>query len=80
MLPEIDVKESATEMAEKIRVRLAAPNVVNDQVMTVTASTGMAVYRGDEQNYIDLIKQADLAMCLAKVHINAPTSQQAMQN
>jgi hypothetical protein len=35
-------------MAEKIRVRLAAPYVINDQVMTVTASTGMAVYRGDE--------------------------------
>jgi len=80
MLPEIDVMESATEMAEKIRARLAAPYVVNDQVMTVTASTGMAVYRGDEQNYIDLIKQADVAMCLAMVHINAPSSQQAMQN
>lgn len=80
MLPEIDAMESATEMAEKIRARLAAPYVVNEQAMTVTASTGMAVYRGGEQSYIDLIKQADVAMCLAKVHVNSPSFQQVMQN
>lgn len=80
MLPEIDARESATEMAEKIRARLAAPYVVNEQAMTVTASTGMAVYRGDEQSYIDLIKQADVAMCLAKVRVNSPSFQQVMQN
>ncbi len=78
MLPEIDAKESPTEMAQKIRARLAAPYVVNDQVMTVTATIGMAVYRGDEQNYLDLIKQADIAMSLAKVHINSPSLQQVM--
>ncbi len=80
MLPEIDARESAAEMAEKIRARLAVPYVVNEQVMTVTASTGMAIYRGDEQSYIDLIKQADIAMCLAKVHVNSPSLQQGMQN
>lgn len=80
MLPEIDAKESATEMAEKIRARLAAPYVVNDQVMTITANIGMAVYRGDEQSYIDLIKQADAAMCLAKLPVNSPAFQQGLQN
>ncbi|MCR4346435.1 MAG: GGDEF domain-containing protein [Sulfuricaulis sp.] len=80
MLPEIDARESAAEMAEKIRARLAPPYVVNEQSMTVTASTGMAVYRGDGQSYIDLIKQADVAMCLAKVHVNSPSFQQVMQN
>lgn len=80
MLPEIDAGESAAEMAEKIRARLATPYVVDEKLMTVTASTGMAIYRGDEQSNIDLIKQADVAMCLAKMHINPPSSQPVMQS
>lgn len=80
MLPEIDAKEVASAMVEKIRTHLAAPYVVNDQAMTVTVSIGMAVYRGDEQSYIDLIKHAGVARCLAKVHVNSPSLQQTMQN
>lgn len=80
MLPEIDAKDAAPAMAEKIRTRLAAPYVVNDQVMTVTASIGMAIYRGDEQSYTDLIKQAGVAMCLAKVPVHSHSFQQVMQN
>ena len=80
MLPEIDAKDAAPAMAEKIRTRLAAPYVVNDQVITVTASIGMAIYRGDEQSYTDLIKQAGVAMCLAKVPVNSRSFQPVMQN
>lgn len=71
MLPEIDAAENSTDMAQKIRARLAAPYVVNDQIMTVTASLGMAIYRGDEQNCLDLIKQADVALSLAKVNVDS---------
>lgn len=78
MLPEIDAKESPNEMAEKIRARLGVPYIVNDQVITVSASIGMAVYRGGDQNYcdlFDLIKQADVSLHLAKVHVTTPALQ-----
>lgn len=82
MLPEIDAKETPHEMVEKIRARLGVPYIVNDQVITVSASIGMAVYRGGDQNYcdlFDLIKQADVSLHLAKMHIHYPPLQ-LMQN
>lgn len=71
MLPAIGARESATEIAEKIRARLAASHVATDQVMTVRASIGMTVYQGDEQDYTHLTKQAAVAMCLAEAHISS---------
>ena len=67
MLPEVDDEENATAVAEKIRVNLAAPYLLDGKTLTVTASVGIALYRGDEQHHSDdLIKQADIAMYLAK--------------
>lgn len=83
MLPEIDATENPADMAQKIRARLAAPYMINDQLMTVTASIGMAVYRGAQQDYfdsLDLIKKADVAMCLAKVHVDSSIFQPALRN
>lgn len=50
--------------------------IANDQVITVRASIGMAIYQGDEQNYTHLIKQADVDMCLAEMHVNSASFQQ----
>ena len=72
MLPEINGQENAAAVTEKIRARLAAPYVLNDNVVAITASIGVAVYRAGEQNYSDLIKQADIAMYIAKAHGNFP--------
>lgn len=66
MLPEIDGQETAEAVAEKIRSNLAAPYVLDGNAIAITASVGVAMYRGDEQHHSDLIKQADIAMYLAK--------------
>jgi diguanylate cyclase len=67
MLTEIDAKESAVEMTEKIRSRLSSTYVLDGHVIEMTASIGISVYQADGQNYNDLIKQADIAMYVAKV-------------
>lgn len=67
MLTEIDAKESAATMMEKIRARLSSAYVLDGHIIEITASIGVALYRTDGQNCNDLIKQADLAMYLAKV-------------
>jgi diguanylate cyclase len=68
MLPEIESHESVASVTEKIRAHLAAPYVVDGNVMTVTASIGTAIYRNGRQKFNDFIKQADIAMYHAKAH------------
>jgi diguanylate cyclase (GGDEF)-like protein len=82
MLPEIDGQESVASVTDKIRAHLAASYVLDGNVIEVTASIGVAFYRNDGQNCSDLIKQADLAMYLAKTHTNLPSRsfQSSMQN
>jgi diguanylate cyclase len=68
MLPEINGQENAAAVTEKIRSHLARDYVVDGNVIAITASIGIAVYRDGGQNCCDLIKQADIAMYLAKAH------------
>jgi diguanylate cyclase len=68
MLPEINGQENAAAVTEKIRSHLARDYVVDGNVIPITASIGIAVYRDGGQNCSDLIKQADIAMYLAKAH------------
>lgn len=67
MLTEVDAKESAVAMMEKIRSRLSLAYVLDGHVIEITASIGISVYKADGQNYNNLIKQADFAMYVAKV-------------
>ena len=54
-------------MADRIRDRIAEPYVVDRVVIGgITASIGAAMYPGDGQSHIDLIRQADRAMYRAK--------------
>lgn len=73
MLTEIEGEESMHKVVRKIRAHLAAPYVIQEHLITVNASIGTAVYRGDEKSSDDLIEQADIALSLAKVHSTPPT-------
>jgi diguanylate cyclase len=66
MLPEFEDGDTAAAVAEKIRAQLEIPYVLNDELVTVRASIGVAEYPGDGSNYRALIKQADIAMYRAK--------------
>jgi GGDEF domain-containing protein len=65
---------SAATVAEKIRVHLTAPYVVDDGTVTVTASIGTAVYPVDGHDYGDLIQQSDVGMYRAKARSSATPS------
>jgi diguanylate cyclase len=67
MLTGIDAQESAEVLADKIRVRLSPSYLLDGHVIEMTASIGVAVYQADGQTCNDFIKQADIAMYLAKV-------------
>jgi len=81
MLPEINGQENAAAVTEKIRSHLARDYVVDGNVIAITASIGITVYRDGGQNCSDLIKQADNAMYLAKMHseVQKRTFETAMQ-
>jgi len=72
MLPEVDGHETAATVAEKIRIRLAAPYAVDGGTIAVTASIGTAVYPVDGQDYGTLMQQSDIGMYRAKGRSSAP--------
>ncbi|OGS96960.1 MAG: hypothetical protein A3K04_03045 [Gallionellales bacterium RBG_16_56_9] len=73
MLPEIEGQHSADAAVHKIRAQLAAPYVIDGQVITLTASVGTALYHGDKQSGEDLIQQAGIDMSHAKANSKPPT-------
>lgn len=66
LLPEVDDQIRALVVAGEIHARLARPYLVDDHTIAVTASIGVAVYPRDGVSQNELIKQADVAMYLAK--------------
>ncbi len=74
MLPEIDGWASANAVAHKIRTRLAAPHVLDDRAVVLTASIGIAMYRADGRDGSQLIREADSAMYLAKARGDSAAS------
>jgi diguanylate cyclase (GGDEF)-like protein len=62
LLPEFEAPDCATAAAEKIRLQLATPYIVDGANVPVTASIGMAIYPVDGVNYSDLMRLSDLAM------------------
>lgn len=73
LLPNIDNKDSPSVVAEKIRMHLAVPYVIDQKILKVSASIGVTYYRGKtgEQNCHELIKQADKAMYRIKHRRNS---------
>lgn len=66
LLPEVDGEERALEVVERIRAQLTRPYTIDGHSIAVTASIGVAVYPGDGSGQHDLIREADVAMYLAK--------------
>jgi diguanylate cyclase (GGDEF)-like protein len=72
MLSEVGSHEGAATVAEKIRRLLEAPYLVEGDAVSVSASTGIAVYPDDGQDYAGLIQQSDIRMYRAKARCIAP--------
>jgi len=66
LLPEIQDQKQALQVAEKIRMRLAKPYMVDNHAIEATASIGVAVYPVDGMSQPELIEKADVAMYRAK--------------
>ena len=72
MLPEMESAQSATAAVQKIRAQLAPHYVIEDHVVTLTASVGAAIFRGDQQSPEYLLRQAELDMNRSKVKSKSP--------
>lgn len=66
ILPAIPTHQDAARVAEKILTTLDQPFKLNNQIVNVTTSIGIAIYPNDGEEIDTLIKQADLAMYQAK--------------
>lgn len=66
LLSEIDSADDAAASAGKLLRTLAEPHVLDDQVLTLTASIGIALYPRDGRDAIALLRSADVAMYKAK--------------
>jgi diguanylate cyclase (GGDEF)-like protein len=68
LMPELIDAHAAFGLAEKIRLAVREPMVVDGNTLSVSCSLGIAVYPDDGTDEISLIKSADEAMYRAKVH------------
>lgn len=72
MLPEMESAQSASVAVQKIRAQLATPYVIEDHVVTLTASIGAAIFCGDQRSREHLLRQAELDMNRSKVKSKPP--------
>jgi diguanylate cyclase (GGDEF)-like protein/PAS domain S-box-containing protein len=61
-----EMPETAVQIAERVIDALGAPFVLGDQEVTVRASVGIAIPEPGRQSSDDLIRDADVAMYMAK--------------
>jgi diguanylate cyclase (GGDEF)-like protein len=66
LLREIDGIQGALNVAEKIRVALNVPFLIEGHDIEIGCSVGVAIYPDHGQNEIELSKHADAAMYRAK--------------
>jgi diguanylate cyclase (GGDEF)-like protein len=66
MLPDLEMKEQATTIANRIRQQLATPFNYQGRQFAVSASIGIAVYPDDSADVETLLMNADTAMYQAK--------------
>lgn len=66
LLPDVEGRNGATEVAQKIHARLTEPFAISGHSIAVTACIGIAVYPVDGTHPDELIERADLAMYRAK--------------
>jgi len=73
MMPEMEEQHGDTPAVRKIRAQLAAPYVIDKQVISLTASVGTALYCGNEQSGEELLQQAKSDMNSVKANSKPPT-------
>jgi diguanylate cyclase (GGDEF)-like protein len=72
LLAQIENHEKALLVARKIRAAIAKPYLLQEQVVRVTTSIGMAVYPADGRSYAELIERSDVAMFFDKARCQTP--------
>lgn len=66
LLPNIQQREDALTVAEKIRVSIMKPFVIDGHLLAVSASIGIAIFPDHGTDLVALSKHADKAMYVAK--------------
>jgi len=66
LLPAIPAVKNAVDMAERLRQALNLPFLINDLILNISSSIGLAVYPEHAEDSQSLIKHADIAMYYAK--------------
>ena len=66
LLPVIETRQDASTVAEKIRLALEQPFEINEHIIKIGCSLGIAIYPEHGEDEISLMKNADTAMYLAK--------------
>lgn len=66
LLPEVDSAEDALRVAERLQDALRHPILAGNQECFMTSSIGVACFPGHSENVADLLRQADVAMDMAK--------------
>jgi diguanylate cyclase (GGDEF)-like protein len=66
LLAEIDQPQDAAYIADKLRVELAMPNLIDGHELPTSISIGISVFPDDGNAVEDLMKNADTAMFHAK--------------
>jgi len=66
LLAQIESQERAQLVVRKIRTAVAKPYLLQEQVVRVTTSIGMAVYPTDGKSYAELLERSDIAMYFDK--------------
>ena len=74
LLPEVEGKKSATEVAQKIHARLTEPFLIGGHSLAVTACIGIAVYPMDGTTSDEVMERADIAMYAEKARLKRPAS------
>ena len=65
-IKDIDDKDTARKIADEIITDVSKVVELPDERLKISISMGIAVYKGDEKNYSELFKKADIALYRAK--------------
>jgi len=66
LLPNVENEEKIHEIAQRIKLKLSQPLIIDENHYSVTASMGITLYPKDGDNFHTLLKNADIAMYKSK--------------
>lgn len=80
LLSEFADVECLRGVGEKIRAQLTRPHVVDGHTIRISASIGHAIYPGDGNSYVDLVRASDRAMYREKARAKTDPSAASLTN